>query len=164
LQETWRKKGLEAVPELLCILINTGIHAERTKYLQVEECEQTADRIGHANGYKPKTVRTRIGDIIFARLIYKLSQLPLPLLSQLSSLPCCILSYKNCTLSVGCVQLLGCSSQTHIFLIGIRSGLILFEDPLSGEGEDDPAVAVDVADVAVAVYDGELLLAGQASV
>jgi len=39
---------------------------ERSKYLQGEEYERTEERIGHANGYKPKTVRTRIGDITFA--------------------------------------------------------------------------------------------------
>ncbi|MEL7643643.1 MAG: transposase, partial [bacterium] len=60
------EKGLEAVPELLRVLINTAMQAERAKYLQAEEYERTADRIGHANGYKPKTVRTRIGDITFA--------------------------------------------------------------------------------------------------
>jgi transposase-like protein len=60
------EKGLEAVPELLRVLINTAMQAERTKYLQAEEHERTGERIGHANGYKPKTVRTRIGDITFA--------------------------------------------------------------------------------------------------
>lgn len=60
------EKGLEAVPELLRVLINNAMQAERAKYLQAEEYERTEDRIGHANGYKPKTVRTRIGDITFA--------------------------------------------------------------------------------------------------
>lgn len=60
------EKGLEAVPELLRVLINTAMQAERARYLQAEQYERTGDRIGHANGYKPKTVRTRIGDITFA--------------------------------------------------------------------------------------------------
>ena len=60
------EKGLDAVPELLRVLINTAMQAERAKYLQAEEYERTEDRIGHANGYKPKTVRTRIGEITFA--------------------------------------------------------------------------------------------------
>jgi putative transposase len=60
------EKGLEAVPELLRVLINNAIQAERSKYLQAEEYERTEDRKGHANGYKPKSVRTRIGEITFA--------------------------------------------------------------------------------------------------
>jgi putative transposase len=60
------EKGLEAVPELLRVLINNVLQAERSKYLQAEEYERTDDRKGHANGYKPKTVRTRMGEITFA--------------------------------------------------------------------------------------------------
>ena len=59
-------KGLEAVPELLRVLINTAMQAERSRYLQAEEYERTEERIGHANGYKPKTMHTRVGDITFA--------------------------------------------------------------------------------------------------
>ena len=60
------EKGLEAVPELLRILINQVMQAERTKHLNADEYERTEDRKGHANGYKPKTVRTRVGEITFA--------------------------------------------------------------------------------------------------
>jgi transposase-like protein len=59
-------KGLEAVPELLRVLINNAMQTERSRYLQAEEYERTEERIGHANGYKPKTVHTRVGDITFA--------------------------------------------------------------------------------------------------
>src|SRR4030067_1957612 len=60
------EKGLEAVPELLRFLINNAMQAERAKYLQAAEYERTEDRTGHANGYKPKTVKTRVGEITFA--------------------------------------------------------------------------------------------------
>ena len=60
------EKGLEAVPELLRVLINNVIQVERSKYLQAGEYERAEDRKGHANGYKPKTVRTRMGEITFA--------------------------------------------------------------------------------------------------
>jgi putative transposase len=60
------EKGLEAVPELLRILINQVMQAERSKHLNAGEYERTEDRKGHANGYKPKTVRTRMGEITFA--------------------------------------------------------------------------------------------------
>ena len=60
------EKGLGAIPELMRLLINNVMRVERTKYLQAEEYERTEERKGHANGYKPKTVRTRIGEITFA--------------------------------------------------------------------------------------------------
>ena len=60
------EKGIEAVPELIRVLINNVTQAERSKYLQAEQYEPTEDRKGHGNGYKPKTVRTRIGEITFA--------------------------------------------------------------------------------------------------
>jgi putative transposase len=60
------EKGLDAIPELLRVLINNAMQAERSKYLQAGEYERTEDRTGHANGYKPKTVKTRVGEITFA--------------------------------------------------------------------------------------------------
>jgi transposase-like protein len=39
---------------------------ERSKYLKAGENERTEERKGHANGYKPITVRTRMGKITFA--------------------------------------------------------------------------------------------------
>ena len=60
------EKGLDAAPEMLRILINQAMQAERVKYLQAGQYERTEDRKGHANGYKPKTVRTRVGEITFA--------------------------------------------------------------------------------------------------
>lgn len=60
------EKGLETVPELLRVLINQAMQAERAKYLNAGQYERTEERTGHANGYKPKTVRTRVGEITFA--------------------------------------------------------------------------------------------------
>ena len=42
------------------------MQAERSQYLQAKAYERTEDRKGNANGYKPKTVRTKLGDITFA--------------------------------------------------------------------------------------------------
>jgi putative transposase len=64
--EELAEKGLDALPEMLRIVINQAMQAERSKYLQADEYERTEDRKGHANGYKPKTVRTRMGEITFA--------------------------------------------------------------------------------------------------
>ena len=60
------EKGLEAVPEMMRVLINQAMQVERSKYLQADQYERTEERKGHANGYKPKTVRTRMGEITFA--------------------------------------------------------------------------------------------------
>lgn len=60
------RQGLDAIPELMRVLLNNIMQVERSKYLQAGEYERTADRKGHANGYKPKTVRTRMGEITFA--------------------------------------------------------------------------------------------------
>lgn len=60
------EKGLEGVPELMRVLINNIMQVERAKYLQAGEYERSEDRTGHANGYKPKTVKTRVGEITFA--------------------------------------------------------------------------------------------------
>jgi putative transposase len=64
--EDLAEKGLEAIPEMMRVLINQAMQVERSKYLQANEYERTQDRKGHANGYKPKTVRTRMGEITFA--------------------------------------------------------------------------------------------------
>jgi len=58
--------GLDGLPEMLKVLINSAMQAERSKYLQAGDYERTEERQGHANGYKPKTVRTRLGEITFA--------------------------------------------------------------------------------------------------
>lgn len=48
------------------VLINNIMQAERARGLRAGEYERTEDRQGHANGYKPKTIKTRIGEITFA--------------------------------------------------------------------------------------------------
>jgi transposase-like protein len=60
------EKGLEAVPELLRVLINTTMQARETKDLQAEQYERTEEHNRPAAGYKPKTVRTSLGDFSFA--------------------------------------------------------------------------------------------------
>ena len=63
LAEELAEKGLDVIPELLRVLINNAMHIERTKHLQAKKYERTPERKGHANGYKPKTVKTRAGEI-----------------------------------------------------------------------------------------------------
>jgi len=58
--------GLDALPEMIRLLVNTAMQAERQQYLGVGPYQRSPDRQDHANGYKPKTVKTRVGEITFA--------------------------------------------------------------------------------------------------
>ena len=60
------EQGLEAIPEIMRVLINQAMQDERSKYLQAGEYERTENRKGYVNGYKPKIVRTRMGEITFS--------------------------------------------------------------------------------------------------
>jgi putative transposase len=65
LLEQISETGLEYIPELIRILVNTAMAAERERHLGVGPYERSPERQGHANGYKPKTVTTRLGKINF---------------------------------------------------------------------------------------------------
>jgi putative transposase len=58
-------QGLEAVPEMIGTLINLAMQIERQAYLGVGPYERSPERRDTANGYKPKTVATRMGEITF---------------------------------------------------------------------------------------------------
>ena len=65
LLEQIAQQGLEALPDLIQTVINRAMQIERQKHLGVGPYERSAARQGHANGYKPKTVATRVGKITF---------------------------------------------------------------------------------------------------
>jgi transposase-like protein len=65
LLEQVAEQGLDFLPELIRIVINTAMQIERQKHLGVGPYERSAERQGHANGFKPKTVSTRIAPITF---------------------------------------------------------------------------------------------------
>ncbi len=46
-------------------LINEAARIERAQYLQPTPCGRCAQRVDHANGYKNKTVLTRLGEVTF---------------------------------------------------------------------------------------------------
>lgn len=58
-------EGLDALPDMIRLLINKAMEAERRQYLKAEPYQHTPERTGQANGYKPKTVTTRMGEITF---------------------------------------------------------------------------------------------------
>lgn len=60
------EQGLDAMPELIRIIVNAAMQAERQQYLRAAPYERTSERRGYANGYKPKTMTTRVGEVTFA--------------------------------------------------------------------------------------------------
>lgn len=59
-------QGLGYLPELIRIIINSAMKAERQQYLGVAPYERSTERHDQGNGFKPKTMQTRLGDIEFA--------------------------------------------------------------------------------------------------
>lgn len=65
LLEQVAEQGLDFLPELIRIVINTAMQVERQKHIGVGPYQRSEKRQGHSNGYKPKTVNTRIAPITF---------------------------------------------------------------------------------------------------
>lgn len=63
IMEQIAEQGFDFLPELIRIVINAAMQAERQQYLQVAPYQHSPDRRGHANGYKPKTIKSRMGEI-----------------------------------------------------------------------------------------------------
>ncbi len=59
-------QGLDGAGEALRILVNEASKIERGHHLNAAPYERHAERSGQANGFKPKTVMTRMGEITFA--------------------------------------------------------------------------------------------------
>ena len=58
-------EGLDAISEMVRILINEAMLLEREQYLGAWPYEWSPERKGYVNGYKPKTVKTRMSEIQF---------------------------------------------------------------------------------------------------
>ena len=57
--------GLDGAGEALRILVNEASRIEREQFLNAKPHERTPERTDHANGFKPKTVMTRVGKLTF---------------------------------------------------------------------------------------------------
>ena len=66
LLETLAENGCDALPEVLRLLLNAAMLLERQKHLGVGPYERNPERAGHANGFKDKTIQTRMGAIPLA--------------------------------------------------------------------------------------------------
>ena len=65
LLEQISEQGFDYLPELIRVIVNTAMQAERQQYLGASPYQHSAERTGQANGFKPKTVKTRLGAITF---------------------------------------------------------------------------------------------------
>ena len=63
LLEQISQQGLDFLPDLIRGIVNTAMQAERQQYLHAGRYQHSPERTGQANGFKPKTVNTRMGAI-----------------------------------------------------------------------------------------------------
>ncbi len=64
LMQMVNENGLEAIAETFRILLNEAMKIERGQSLGAGLYERTDSRQGYANGYKPKTIDTRMGKLM----------------------------------------------------------------------------------------------------
>jgi putative transposase len=57
------ENGLEGLGEAVSILINHAMELQRREHLNASPYERTQTRNGYANGFKPKTMKTRLGEL-----------------------------------------------------------------------------------------------------
>ena len=55
--------GFDGIPEMFRIIMNNAMKAERDQFLQADKYERTEERLGYANGYKSKTIKSRVGEV-----------------------------------------------------------------------------------------------------
>jgi transposase-like protein len=60
------EEGTAGLAEGIRLLVNEAMAQERSQFLQAQPYERTDSRQGHANGFKPKTLATRLGPIQFS--------------------------------------------------------------------------------------------------
>jgi len=57
------ENGFGGMAHAIEILVNEAIKIERAQVLGAQPYERTSERRGYANGFKPKTLATRVGSI-----------------------------------------------------------------------------------------------------
>jgi putative transposase len=58
--------GLHGIAEAIRVIIDEAMKIERSQALQAQSHERTDLRLGYANGFKDKTISTRVGKICFS--------------------------------------------------------------------------------------------------
>ena len=57
------EEGFVGIGDAFAALINNAMIIEREKYLNADAYERTEERRGHANGFKSRSLKTRIGEL-----------------------------------------------------------------------------------------------------
>jgi transposase-like protein len=61
--EVLTEHGLEGMAEAIETLMNAAMRIERSEFLRAAPGERSSERIAHANGFKGKRVRSRVGEL-----------------------------------------------------------------------------------------------------
>ena len=61
--ELLKENGFDGLAEAVTVLMNSAMVSERSGYLCAAPYERSAHRLGYANGFKDKTVKTRLGEL-----------------------------------------------------------------------------------------------------
>ena len=61
--ELLKDNGFDGLAEAVTVLLNTAMVAERSEHLGAAPYERSASRVGYANGFKDKTLKTRLGEL-----------------------------------------------------------------------------------------------------
>lgn len=61
--ELLKANGFDGLADAVTVLLNSAMVAERCEYLGAAPYERSAARVGYANGFKDKTVKSRLGEL-----------------------------------------------------------------------------------------------------
>lgn len=61
--ELLKENGFDGLAEAVTVLMNAAMVVERSEYLGARPYERSATRVGYANGFKDKTLKTRLGEL-----------------------------------------------------------------------------------------------------
>ncbi len=59
--ELLKENGFAGLAEAVTVLMNNAMRSERSDYLRAAPYERSVERVGYANGFKDKTVKSRLG-------------------------------------------------------------------------------------------------------
>lgn len=60
------ENGFDGIANTIGVLMNSAMYIERSRHLHAKPYERNKDRRGYANGYKSKTMHTRVGEVNLA--------------------------------------------------------------------------------------------------
>jgi putative transposase len=61
--EIINREGLDGLSQAVEIILNEAMKVERSQHLKAVPYERTEDRMGYANGFKPKQIKSRVGQL-----------------------------------------------------------------------------------------------------